>query len=141
VIQRWSVDSQQRVSSSNNTLTMTQEEVRLYCLAKAETTEELPFDDITLVYKVAGKMFALVAPERAALTVKCAPERALELRAQYEAVEPAYHFHKRHWIMLPLSSDIPKREVLQWINDSYTLVVAKLPKAVRERIAAHQSHT
>jgi len=112
------------------------QELKKYLLAKPETTEEIPFGPEALVFKVLGKMFALLAwdetPTR--ISLKCDPERALELRAVFKGVRGAYHFNKRHWNMVDLDGSIPDPEVLAMIDDSYALVVKRLPKAKRQRI-------
>lgn len=110
------------------------EEVREYCIAKKMVTEEFPFDDVTLVFKVAGKMFAVIGtdcPTR--LVLKCDAERALELRERYSGIEPAFHFNKKYWNQheLPmLSSELVK----ELIDHSYAEVVAKLPKRLRDTL-------
>ncbi len=112
------------------------EDLRAYLLAKPGTTEEVPFGPRALVYKVMGKMFALIAwdetPVR--LSLKCDPERALELRAVFKAVRGAYHFNKRHWNMVDLDGSVPEVELLGMIDDSYDLVVEGLPTATRGRL-------
>ncbi len=110
------------------------EELRDYCLAKQGATEELPFDDVTLVYKVGGKMFALLPRYADSINLKCDPDKALELRASYEAVQPGYHMDKKHWITVVFDGSIPKTEILSWIDNSYNLIVAKLPKTKRMEI-------
>ena len=72
------------------------EEIREYCLSKPEVTEGFPFNDTALVFKVAGKMFALLdlSEDSRGISLKCDPERAVELREQYSEVTPAYHFNK-----------------------------------------------
>ncbi len=111
---------------------------RSACLALPEAAEDLPFGPDVLVFKVGGKMFALLSldnlPPRASL--KCEPERAAELRERYAAVTPGYHLNKRHWNTLVLGADVPADLVRSMIADSYRLVVAGLGKADRERLAA-----
>ncbi len=110
------------------------EEIREYCLAKDMATEEFPFDDVTLVFKVAGKMFALIGTDRPTrLTLKCNPERALELREQYPGIEPAWHFNKTYWNQHDLSL-LPTVLVKELIDHSYAEVVAKLPKYLRLKL-------
>jgi predicted DNA-binding protein (MmcQ/YjbR family) len=103
---------------------------------KPGATEEYPFDDVTLVYKVGGKMFALVSTDDTplSLTLKCDPERAVELRAVYPAVKPGYHMSKVHWNTITLDGTIPDDEIKEWIQESYDLVVASLKKADREAL-------
>lgn len=114
------------------------EDIRIYCMAKAMVTEEFPFDDVTLVYKVAGKMFAVVSLDRPTrLVLKCDAERALELREQYPGIEPAWHFNKKYWNQheLPTLSDVLVKEL---IDHSYAEVVAKLPKYIRRQLEVNQ---
>ncbi len=113
------------------------EELRQYCLSKPYTTEELPFDDVTLVYKVMGKMFALAASDDwGHVNLKCDPDEAVERRAEYESVQPGYHMNKKHWLTVPLDGSVPYSVVYSWIDDSYGLVVASLPKAKRLEVIA-----
>lgn len=106
------------------------------CLAKPGATEDLPFGPDTLVFKVKGKMFALTNiewPEPAA-NLKCDPERAVELREQYEGVRPGYHMNKTHWNTVGLQADVPGELLHQLVDHSYELVVAGLPKRVRDEL-------
>jgi predicted DNA-binding protein (MmcQ/YjbR family) len=75
------------------------EQIREYCLKKKGVTEEFPFDEETLVFKVMGKIFILASLDSIPLqfNLKCDPEKAIELREEYEAVQPGYHMNKRHW--------------------------------------------
>ncbi|MGB3544269.1 MmcQ/YjbR family DNA-binding protein [Rubrivirga sp.] len=109
------------------------DELRDHCLAKPGVTEGFPFDNDTLVFKVAGKMFALMSLERVPTTVnlKCDPERAVQLREEYADVEPGYHMSKVHWNTVGLQGDVPGRVVRELTDHSYDLVVSKLTKAAR----------
>ena len=108
------------------------EEYRSYCLAKKGVTEEFPFDNETLVFKVAGKMFALTNVSTfASINLKCDPKKAVELRDQYPAVLPGYHMNKKHWNTILLDGSIPSKLLQNWIDESYIHVVNALPK--RER--------
>ena len=111
---------------------------RDYCLAKSAATEGTPFGEEVLVFKVSGKMFALLAPDEVPPTanLKCDPDRALELRDRYEQVRPGYHMNKRHWNTVEIANGIPERELRTMIDHSYQLVVASLPKRDRQRIGA-----
>lgn len=111
---------------------------RAACLAKPKATEGTPFGDDALVFKVGGKMFALLAPDEVPPTanLKCDPDRALELRDRYEQVRPGYHMNKKHWNTVELGCGVPERELRAMIDHSYDLVVASLPKAERQRIGA-----
>jgi predicted DNA-binding protein (MmcQ/YjbR family) len=109
------------------------EEIRDYCLSLKGTTESFPFDDVTLVFKVGGKMFALVSLDGdLSINIKCNPEKAIDLREQYHAVKPGYHMNKVHWNTIYIDGTIPDRLVKEWIFDSYTLVKASLQKKVRD---------
>jgi predicted DNA-binding protein (MmcQ/YjbR family) len=102
------------------------EKLRLYCLGKNEVEEGFPFDEDTLVFKVRGKIFCLAALEAIPLriNVKCDPEKALELREHYDAVQPGYHMNKKHWNTIILDGSISARELKDWIDHSYDLVLA-----------------
>ncbi len=117
---------------------MDAEAFRDYCLAKPAATEGTPFGDDVLVFKVSGKMFALLAPDEVPPTanLKCDPDRALELRDRYEQVRPGYHMNKRHWNTVEIANGIPERELNAMIDHSYELVVASLPRRERQRIGA-----
>ena len=117
---------------------MTFDQYREYCLSKKGATEDLPFDDVTLVFKVAGKMFSLVSMNESPLHVnlKCDPERSVLLREKYESITPGYHMNKKHWNTLLLNGTISD-EILQELTDhSYSLVFDSLTKAQREELAS-----
>jgi predicted DNA-binding protein (MmcQ/YjbR family) len=103
---------------------MNLEEIRDYCIAKPGATESLPFNDTALVFKVMGKMFALLdlSEDSRGLTLKCDPGLALELRELFPEVTPAYHFNKKHWNTVMIEGSIPDREIFEWIDHSYDLV-------------------
>lgn len=117
---------------------MNVEEVRTYCLSLPHVTECLPFDDTSLVFKVHGKMFALLPLDRVepAISVKCDPERAEMLREQYAAVRPAWHFNKKYWNTVFVSQAPSEQFVKEQIAHSYDEVVRKLPYALRPAYAA-----
>lgn len=112
------------------------EEFRLYCLAKAGATEETPFDEDTLVFKVSGKMFALcsIADFGSGISLKCDPEKAVELREVHPQVKPGYHMSKTHWNTVLPEAGLPDVLLRQWIDDSYSLVAAKLTKKQQREI-------
>ncbi len=112
------------------------ESLREYCLKKPDITESFPFGEDTLVFKVAGKIFLLAGLDEIPLRInlKCDPEKAIELREQYEAVTPGYHMNKNHWNTVIIDGSIPRKELLEWIDHSYILVVDSLKKADMERI-------
>ncbi|MCC6182177.1 MAG: MmcQ/YjbR family DNA-binding protein [Bacteroidia bacterium] len=101
-----------------------------YCLKKEFVEECLPFDKDTLVFKVKGKMFLLVSLETLPLqiNVKCQPEKAIELREQYPDILPGYHMNKKHWNTIICSHALSDKQILNWIDDSYHLVVKSLPQ-------------
>ena len=108
------------------------EEFTEYCLSKPGVTEEFPFDETTLVFKVMGKMFALTNLEGDwSLSLKCDPERAIELREQYPAIQAAYHMNKTHWNSVYMDGSLPPKLVLDLVDHSYRLVVDKLPLKLR----------
>jgi predicted DNA-binding protein (MmcQ/YjbR family) len=108
--------------------------LRRACLARPGATEEFPFGPQTSVFKVAGKMFALSALRSRPLQVslKCEPELAEALRDSYPEIRPGYHLNKRHWNTVTLDGSLPDEMVRGMIEDSYDLVVAGLPRAVRQ---------
>lgn len=111
------------------------ESYRAYCIAKPGVTEEFPFDENTLVFKVMGKMFALADVEEfISINLKCDPEQAVRLRETYEGVMPGYHMSKKHWNTILMDGSIPDQEIRDWINHSYDLVVAGLPKKLKEEL-------
>ncbi len=108
-------------------------ELRRYLLAKPGAAETFPFDPVTLVVKVAGKMFALVGLDDEPLEVnlKCEPFKAELLREQYAAIRPGYHMNKRHWNTVTLDGSLDDAFVQVLIDESYALVVAGLTRAQR----------
>ncbi len=113
---------------------MNNEEIREYCLAKPGVTEGLPFNDTALVFKVMNKMFALLdlSEDSRGISLKCNPERAIELRARHPEVTPAWHFNKQHWNGVNLKGSISDKQLKEWIDHSYQIVVESLPKSKRE---------
>jgi predicted DNA-binding protein (MmcQ/YjbR family) len=107
-----------------------------HCAAKPGAAEEYPFGEAPTVYKVGGRIFALVDRDSApaAISLKCDPDLALELRAVYRAVTPGYHLNKRHWNTLALDGTVPLDEVHELIDHSYGLVVDALPRRVRDQL-------
>ncbi len=111
------------------------EEFRNYCLAKAGVTEEFPFGENTLVYKVMGKMFTLADVDLfESANLKCLPEKAVELREKYPGVTPGYHMNKKHWNTVMMDGSIPDKLIYEWIDESYRLVATGLPKKVQEEL-------
>ncbi|WBU88010.1 MmcQ/YjbR family DNA-binding protein [Cellulophaga omnivescoria] len=116
---------------------MNVEEVRAYCILKKGITEEFPFDEHTLVFKVVGKMFALLPLERLPpqINLKCNPELALELREKYDgAITPGFHMNKKHWNTILIERISPSL-LKELIDHSYNLVVSKLTKKQQTELA------
>ena len=114
---------------------MNVEDIREYCLSKRETTEGFPFDDTTLVFKVAGKMFALLnlkSPH--SINLKCDPDKAIDLRERYSSVRPGYHMNKSQWNTILLDGSIDESLLKEWIDESYVLIIEKMPKYKRESL-------
>ena len=106
------------------------------CTGLPGAVEDYPFGDEVAVFKVGGKMFALVmlAGDPGSVNLKCDPDWALELRARHGAVRPGYHMDKRHWNTVDLDGSMDGAEVRELIDHSYELVVRRLPKAERTRL-------
>jgi predicted DNA-binding protein (MmcQ/YjbR family) len=106
--------------------------LRDFCIAKAAVTEHFPFDEDTLVFKVAGKMFSLVSLSKAnSVNLKCDPERVEELRNNFEAVKPGFHMSKTHWNTVYFNQDVSDALLLELVTHSYNEVVKGLTKKVR----------
>jgi len=99
-------------------------------------TEEFPFDETTLVFKVAGKMFALTDLEGDfTINLKCDPELALELRERYPYVLPGWHMNKKHWNTIVVDSSVTDELLLEWVDHSYKMVVAGLLRKLRDELS------
>ena len=114
---------------------MNVEEFRVYCLAKGGVTEEFPFDETTLVFKVAGKIFAITGLDDPEFKVnlKCDPDRSVLLREEYESIRPGWHMNKRHWNTVHVDGSFPDRLFIEMIDHSYDLVVQGLPRKLRDQ--------
>lgn len=116
------------------------EQLREYCLNKKGVTDHFPFDENVLVFKVAGKMFLLTGMDswekgEAAINLKCDPDYAQELRAEYESIEPGYHMSKKHWNTLRLqNNELKPQFIIELINHSYDLVVKGLPQKLKDSL-------
>lgn len=109
------------------------ESFRAYCLAKKGVEETFPFDEVTLVFKVMGKMFALTGLDSETFTVnlKCDPEWALELRESHGEIQPGWHMSKVHWNTVDFTGELDEPFLRSLIDHSYDLVVKSLPKKLR----------
>lgn len=110
-----------------------------YCLSKKGVTEHFPFDEDTLVFKVGGKIFALSSLNRwekgqPAVNLKCDPERAEELRAEYDAIQPGFHMSKVHWNTIAINAAVADGLVKELIDHSYELVFKSLTKKMQREI-------
>ena len=112
------------------------EQFRNYCLSKKHVTESFPFDEVTLVFKVANKMFALSGLEHHPSTVnlKCDPEKAIELRAQYSDVIEGFHMSKKHWNTIIIEGNLSNKLIEELIDHSYNLVVNGLTKKLQKEL-------
>jgi predicted DNA-binding protein (MmcQ/YjbR family) len=111
------------------------EEVREYCLSKKGIEETFPFDEVTLVFKVMGKMFALMSLDKgSSINLKCDPVRSIELREEHESITPGFHMNKKHWNTVVYNSNLSTQLILELIDHSYELVVASLTKKLKEQL-------
>ena len=110
------------------------ETLREYCLSKKAVTEDFPFGETTLVFRVKEKIFLLVALDAEPLqfNAKCNPEKAIELREEYDAIKPGYHMNKKHWNTVIIDGSLSAILIKEMIDDSYNLIVQSLPKKLRE---------
>jgi predicted DNA-binding protein (MmcQ/YjbR family) len=116
------------------------EDYRNYCMSKLEVTEHFPFDDDVLVFKVCNKMFALASLSKwengeGFINLKCDPEYAQELRAEYDSIKPGYHMHKQQWNSVYFQTgELSTQFVFKLIDHSYDMIVKGLPKKVRDQL-------
>jgi len=103
------------------------EDIREHAIAKPDVTEGFPFGEQTLVFKVNEKIFLLMSLDADPLqfNAKCDPERAIELREQYECVQPGYHMNKKHWNTIIVDGTLTNKQVREMIDHSYSLVAKK----------------
>lgn len=117
------------------------EELRDFCIARKGVSEHFPFDNVTLVFKVMNKMFALVGLDDwekgvQKINLKCNPENAISLREEYDGVNPGWHMNKFHWNTVTINtSDVSDDLVKDLIDHSYNLVVASLPKKTQQELS------
>jgi predicted DNA-binding protein (MmcQ/YjbR family) len=116
-------------------VTLTRERLLTECEACPDAVAEYPFGPEARVYKVAGRMFALVAERSLDVSLKCDPALAEILRERYAAVAPGYHLNKRHWNTVTVDGTVPDDEVVEMIRHSYDLVVSSLTRAQRAALS------
>jgi len=108
------------------------EELRQFCLSLPGVTEHTPFDEVTLVYKVMGKMFALIPTDHdVSITLKCDPEWSAELREQYPAITGAFHMNKTHWNTIIIDGSVSNELITRLTEHSYRLVLDNIPKKLK----------
>jgi predicted DNA-binding protein (MmcQ/YjbR family) len=116
------------------------EQLRDFCIAKKGVTEHFPFDNVTLVFKVMDKIFALIRIDKweqgaQCVNLKCDPEKAEELREVYEGVQPGWHSNKKHWNTVAVNnSDVSDDLGKELINHSYEMVVMGLTKKLQSEL-------
>lgn len=118
---------------------MNAEQLRDYCLSLLGTDEEFPFGPATSAFKVAGKIFALsrLTENPLRVSLKCDPSLAEELRKAHPAVIPGYHLNKRHWNTVIIDGSLSDEMIRDLVEDSYDLIVSKLPRARRQELDWH----
>ena len=117
---------------------MNLEELRDYCLSLPHVTEDMPFGEDILVFRICNRIFVLTSLESVPLRVslKCDPERAIELREEFpNKIVAGYHMNKKHWNTVRIDGSLPDSLIEEWITDSYNLVVMGLPKKVRQELS------
>ncbi|WP_397364612.1 MmcQ/YjbR family DNA-binding protein [Olleya sp. R77988] len=116
------------------------EQIRDYCLSKPKVTEDFPFDANTLVFKVLGKMFALTSLPKwenglASINLKCDPDYALELRAQYASIEAGWHMSKKHWNTINIyKAELKPQFLFKLIDHSYDMVISGMTKKMQQKL-------
>ena len=112
------------------------ETLRIYCLSKKGSNEEFPFDEVTLAFKVIGKIFAILPLDgvHPTFNLKCDPEWAESLRDENEAIKPGFHMNKKHWNTIYLNGNVEDRLIFAMVDHSYQLVVDKLSKVERKTL-------
>ncbi len=112
------------------------EDIREFCLSKKSVTEDFPFDDVTLTFKVLGKIFLITGLDNIDLSInlKCDPEKAIELREENDNVIPGFHMNKKHWNTVKINDEISRELIIELIDHSYEMVVKGLPKSKRQAL-------
>jgi predicted DNA-binding protein (MmcQ/YjbR family) len=110
--------------------------IRAYCLQKPFVTEDMPFGEDTLAFRVMGKIFLLTGLSFPGLqaNLKCSPDYAVDLRERYRDVIPGFHMNKQHWNTVTGNGDVPDSLFLQLVDHSYEEVISGLPKRLQEQI-------
>ncbi|MGB7341515.1 MAG: MmcQ/YjbR family DNA-binding protein [Phototrophicaceae bacterium] len=121
---------------------LSRNDLRIYCLSMTGAYEDFPFGPEAAVFKVKGKMFALLPVDEnpQSISLKCDPIEAVLLRQTYDSVQPGYHMSKKHWNTVTLTGDISDERLQEMIEDSYILVRQKLKKSDRELLKQEESN-
>lgn len=117
---------------------MNLEEVRIFCLSLPGVTEDMPYGDDMVVFRIAGKIFLHMPLEYAEprISIKLLPDVGEQLRDYSAAIRPAYHLNKVHWNEILVEGYFSDDQLQGWITDSYQLVLSKLPKRVRVELVS-----
>jgi len=111
------------------------EELHKYCMSIKGVTEDMPFNDKSIVYKIGNKIFCLAFfMENFKINIKCEPEEVINLRERFTAITPGYHMNKKHWITIIMDDSIDSSLIEIWIQNSYKLVLNNLPPKVKNQI-------
>ena len=114
------------------------ESLREYCLSLPQVTEDFPFDETTLVFRIGGKIFAMLDLERTEwFVLKCNPDYAIELRDRHPEIAPAWHMNKKHWNQLNIFGSLPDALVQSLIRHSYYEVIKKMPRKLKDEAGIH----
>lgn len=123
---------------SQKQTTMNIEELRDYCLSLKGATEDFPFDESTLVFKVISRIFCITdLKDKFSVALKNDPEKNIELREEYPAVKPGYHLNKVHWNTVEIDGSMPDDLIKNLIDESYDLVVLKLKKDEKQKLKGY----
>ena len=111
------------------------EKFRVFCLSLPHATEHLPFDDVTLVFKIGGeKIFAILPLDVAnCANLKCDPEKAPELRTEFVGVKPGFHMNKKYWNTVHFFADVSDELIFEWVKHSYDLVYHKMTRKLKDQ--------
>ena len=111
------------------------ENLRDYCLSKKAVTEDFPFDEKTLVFRVGNKMFCLTNIDKPfKINLKCDPEKAINLREEYDEITPGFHMNKMHWNTIDMNGMLTDELIYDMIDDSYNLILVSLSRKTREQL-------
>lgn len=114
---------------------MDAETLRLFCLSLPHCTEDLPFDEHTLVFRIGGKIFALLPLDTGdSVNLKCDPDRSIELREIHEDIRPGFHMNKKHWNTILLNGSLSDSLLSELVRHSYELVKNGLPLKIRSEL-------